>query len=768
MSNELPIGSPDAAKFLGTLFPEGAQGFVEVRAIRRGNVVVQDFLPMESAGWAYGRWRGVAETADVYVGVAPRSREEGNRSAVKSAHVIWADIDHADASKMLEEFPLAPSLVVASGSPGHRHAYWALTEPVTGETAEHLNRALALRVDGDSAATGAARVMRLPGTYNFKHEPAVKATAVSAEARRYSVDELEGAVGSSMEAASPGTDGLCEGPVRLVLERLKGVKESGNGWTALCPAHEDRRPSLSVAEGQDGRCLLHCFAGCSFEAIIHALGLQASDLFPDSDSVKALLVQLANNEGVHLFHDPKGRPFARVPVDGHEEVWPVGSRTFARWLRHRLHVTHGKVAASGAIADAVDSLSAEAEFAGPEEEVYVRVAPAKDGSLVALGDDGWGVVHVNGGGWKLLDKSPVHFIRSDATEALPRPVSGGSIEELRKFVNTPEEPAWRLLLAYIVMALQPNGPFPILILQGEKGSAKSTTARVVRNLVDPAQAGLRSGSPTERDLMINASRNWIVGFDNLSRIRERLADALCQLSTGAGFGTRALYTDEEEIVFTATRPILLNGIAALATRPDLLSRSVVIELPRLEEAKVQAESEFWQEFEQRSPRIMGALLDALAGALKLLPEVQLDEAPRMADFARLGVALEETLGWSDGSFLSAYHEQESAALGATLDSEPLAAGLLDFMSEKAEWTGTATELYEGITKKAGEEVTRKRSWPGDAGAMSRKLKELLPAIREAGVEIDRGSTGRGAKKKRVVRVCWVDGGHGDAGDAGDG
>jgi hypothetical protein len=79
----------------------------------------------------------------------------------------------------------------------------------------------------------------------------------------------------------------CQSPLDIhdVLSRLSGVRElgTGKGWIALCPAHEDRKPSLRIAEGSDGRVLLRCFAGCSPEEIVRALGLELRDLFPTSE-----------------------------------------------------------------------------------------------------------------------------------------------------------------------------------------------------------------------------------------------------------------------------------------------------------------------------------------------------------------------------------------------------------------------------------------------------------------------------------------------------
>ena len=73
-------------------------------------------------------------------------------------------------------------------------------------------------------------------------------------------------------------------PLEVVLRRLKGVRRSGKCWIAFCPAHHDlRHPSLSVAEGDDGRVLVFCFAGCTFSQIVAGLGLNTSDLFSNQN-----------------------------------------------------------------------------------------------------------------------------------------------------------------------------------------------------------------------------------------------------------------------------------------------------------------------------------------------------------------------------------------------------------------------------------------------------------------------------------------------------
>ena len=165
---------------------------------------------------------------------------------------------------------------------------------------------------------------------------------------------------------------------------------------------------------------------------------------------------------------------------------------------------------------------------------------------------------------------------------------------------------------------------------GEQGSAKSTTARVLRALVDPSTAPLRSEPRELRDLMIAASNAWVISLDNISRVPYWLSDALCRLSTGGGFSTRELYTDRDETLFDAQRPLILNGIEELAVRGDLLDRCLILYLPCIPEEKRRAELTFWDEFESERPAILGATLGAVSGALRRLPKVKLTEMPRMA------------------------------------------------------------------------------------------------------------------------------------------
>jgi hypothetical protein len=136
--------------------------------------------------------------------------------------------------------------------------------------------------------------------------------------------------------------------------------------------------------------------------------------------------------------------------------------------------------------------------------------------------------------WAALDNpgKSVHFIRASGALPLPTPVPDGSISKLREFLNIESEEQWCLIVAWLIGCFMPAGPHPVLMLQGEQGTAKSTTARLLRALVDPRKPPLRGMPKDPRDFSIAARNSWLLIFDNISSLPAWLADCLCTLSTG--------------------------------------------------------------------------------------------------------------------------------------------------------------------------------------------------------------------------------------------
>jgi hypothetical protein len=273
------------------------------------------------------------------------------------------------------------------------------------------------------------------------------------------------------------------------------------------------------------------------------------------------------------------------------------------------------------------------------------------------------------------------------------------------------------------------------VLQGEQGSAKSTTARLLRELVDPSAVPLRAAPQSVRDLMISANAGWVISLDNLSHLPPWLSDALCRLSTGGGFATRELYTDEDETLLDAQRPVIVNGIDELATRSDLLDRCLLVQLPTIPPQKRRAEHDFWHDFEQQRPLILGALYDAVAVAQANVGSIRLTSLPRMADFAVWVTAAEQALGWQHGSFLTTYERNRDQGHELALDANLVAPALLTVAAEG--FLGTASELLELLTARIDEKTARQKEWPANGRKLSAELTRLAPNLRALGISLDR-------------------------------
>lgn len=370
-----------------------------------------------------------------------------------------------------------------------------------------------------------------------------------------------------------------------------------------------------------------------------------------------LLLEIA--AGADLFHAADLTPFADIPVGEHRETWPLRSRGFRRWLARAFYDRHGGAAAGEAMQAALGVIEAKAHYDAPQRSTFLRIG-GHDGRLyLDLCDADWRAVEIDRDGWRIVAKPPVRFRRAAGMLPLPEPTPGGSIADLRRFLNVASSDDFVLATAWLLAAFRPVGPYPVLILAGEQGSAKSTFLMMLRLLIDPNASPLRSLPREDRDLFIAANNGHLLTFDNVSGLPAWVSDTLCRLATGGGFAVRSLYSDAEETLFDAQRPIALNGIEDIVSRPDLADRAVFLTLEPIPEDRRRAQSDLIADIEGARPAILGALLDAVAHGLRMLPDTRLDRLPRLADFAVWATACEGA-AWAPGAFAAAYAANVSA------------------------------------------------------------------------------------------------------------
>ena len=394
-------------------------------------------------------------------------------------------------------------------------------------------------------------------------------------------------------------------------------------------------------------------------------------------------------------------------------------------------------------------IEAKAHFDAPERVVHIRVGGLDDRLYLDLGDARWRAVEISTDGWRVIDNPPVRLRRAAGMQPLPVPVAGGSVETLRSFLNVQSNNDFVLVVAWALACLRNCGPYPVIVLSGEQGSAKSTFSAILRALLDPNTAPLRALPREDRDLFIAASNGHVLAFDNVSGLPAWISDTLCRLATGGGFAVRQLYTDQDEVLFDATRPVILNGIEDIVTRPDLADRAVFLTLEPIPEERRRPEQELWAAFEAERPRILGVLLDAVVEGLKRLPETRLEKLPRMADFALWATACETAL-WSAGTFWSAYCGNRDDAVEGVIDADPIAAAVRAVMATRTVWTGTASDLLGALAEAAGERVAKSKTWPDSARVLAGRLRRAATFLRKIGIEI--GFEREGRARTRTIRI----------------
>ncbi|QYK45927.1 MAG: hypothetical protein KF794_04325 [Xanthobacteraceae bacterium] len=533
-------------------------------------------------------------------------------------------------------------------------------------------------------------------------------------------------------------------PLESIVERTgtdPGAAFAPDVLECLATLKRDNRAAFEALRAQLKK------AGCRVTVLDDAIAEESGETGGRGPTQADILIELAQT--AELFHAPDGTGFADLDINGHRETWPIRAKGFRRWLARRFFEATGGAPSSEALQSALNVIEAKAHFDAPERQVHIRIGGLDGRLYLDLGDEVWRAVEIDAAGWRVIDNPPVRFRRAAGMQGLPAPIAGGSVEALRSFLNVRSGADFVLVVAWALACLRNRGPYPVIVLSGEQGSAKSTFSAILRALLDPNTAPLRALPREDRDLFIAASNGHVLAFDNVSGLPAWISDTLCRLATGGGFAVRQLYSDQDEVLFDAARPVILNGIEDIVTRPDLADRALFLTLEPIPEERRRPEQELWAAFDAERPRILGALLDAVAQGLAMLPQTRLDRLPRMADFALWATACETAL-WPAGTFWSAYCGNRDEAVDGVIDADPIAAAVRAVMTTRTEWTGTASELLGALAEMAGERVAKSKTWPDSPRALAGRLRRAATFLRK--VSIDIGFEREGRARTRIIRI----------------
>ncbi len=488
-------------------------------------------------------------------------------------------------------------------------------------------------------------------------------------------------------------------------------------------------------------------AGCRVTALDDAIAEENGDTGGRGPTQADILIELAQT--AELFHAPDGTGFADLDINGHRETWPIRAKGFRRWLARRFFEATQGAPSSEALQSALNVIEAKAHFDAPERMVHVRVGGLDDKLYLDLGDEAWRAVEIDAAGWRVIDNPPVRFRRASGMQPLAIPAPGGSVAALRSFLNVQSDADFVLVVAWALACLRNRGPYPVIVLSGEQGSAKSTFSSILRALLDPNTAPLaRPAARGPRPLHRRQQRPCAglrqrvgpAGVDfrhalpSCHRRRLRGAPALYRPGRGAVRRRPAGDPERHRGHRHAARPRRPRGVPDAGADPR---------------GAPPAEAELWAAFEAERPRILGVLLDAVVEGLKRLPDTHLPRLPRMADFALWATACETAL-WPAGTFWAAYCGNRDEAVEGVIEADPIAAAVRALMAARTEWTGTASELLGALAEQAGERVAKAKTWPDSPRALAGRLRRAATFLRKIGIEI--GFDREGRARTRVIRI----------------
>jgi hypothetical protein len=442
-----------------------------------------------------------------------------------------------------------------------------------------------------------------------------------------------------------------------------------------------------------------------------------------------------------VVQSPTGRFFAEV--DG--AAVPLDGKAWLAWVSAQYQSKWKGIVSGGLVKDTTNVLQGRPQRSA---EVPLRVGERDGVAWLDLGPEAGAVplAEVDD------DALPPAFHRPSGTLPLPAPEAGGAadIEELRGFLGFEHGHLWTCCLAWLLATLRAAAPYPILFLQGEADSGKSTLGEILRSLVDPRgleSLGLPRGAEALRNLAIQAEHNHVLAYDNLSSLDGELSDAFCRIATGDGFAIRSLYSDRDLVVFRAARPVLFTSIVDALVRPDLLSRSLIAQLPvrAIEGGRRVTPGELRAGVAARAPRVLGALV---AAARSSRP-VEVPSTVRMGGPCAFAAGAEEQLGLPPGSVVAAYltsrgkaHEVEAG--------DPLVEALLEYLRPGTQVRVTYRQLLDRLGELAWGEARPPAWWPTHGKALQAQLRRHAGLLRASKVTVE--VVEEGHDKTRILHL----------------
>ena len=551
-------------------------------------------------------------------------------------------------------------------------------------------------------------------------------------------------------------DGKTEGINDIFLQSLKRIREESEG--------EYMQVGIKYQQIRQKNKTIPTWASLNRQAKIYKKSRKptdsdngASDAEPRSKADK--LTELIRQNAV-LFHDEDKEAYIHCRVDNpanensnasgeHYEIWSLHSEGFKDYAGYLFLETYDAGIGDSAMREAIDNLSAVAKYKGEMHSVHLRYAIKDDAVYIDLCNDQWQVVVIDETGWQIKENKdiPIKFTRESHMRPINTPIRGGSLDLLWDAFTIKDQDTKYMLCAWLLDSMLTDTDYLMLEVGGEAGSAKSMTQDRIRSLLDPSKGNLLVYSGKLDDLPVIARHSYIISFENMSKLSTQMQDKFCSMCTGAATATRSLHTTHDISIWGVKRPIIINGIVDLATREDMLQRTVCLELPRIE--KNGSKKELRELWEKQRPEILGALYDLLSKVLFHRDKVAIKSSTdtRQTDFLVTGQAMFSALD-VDESFPDLFNKTTEKVVERSLNYSPVSLALVKMIEKEGTFRGSMNDLLEKLSNQYRPNFYDSKAWAKSPEGLSNILKRQASPLRKRGIIITKQRT----NKKRIVMI----------------
>jgi len=632
----------------------------------------------------------------------------------------------------------------------------------TSEVRGQGSYALIPPYDGYSIISG--DITNIPKIADKFHEEFLDILRTFNETTEEHVTRYESTNTNSFNGSRPGDIFSKNTSWNEILEPFGWIEDSKNHWRR---PGKNNNGGISATTNHDGKPMFYVFSSSAhpFESnkgyskfsvytiLNHNGDFKKSAKFlvdnnivqlENSKSTQAdkLIEIIKEKEDITLFHGENDNGFILIK----NEIIALKSKAFKRWLAREFWGKYQKSPNSESLKNAINVLEGLAYFEGNNHELFNRMAWKDDFLWYDLINDAHEFIKISKTGWNTVNENPIIFKRYSHNKNQVNPsTENNDVNLIFKYINITDQNQRNLLLVYLISCFIPDFSHPMLAIFGPQGSAKSTLSKILRLIIDPSLIEVASMPKNQKELVQVLSHHSFIFFDNISYMSDEASDTLCKAITGSGFIKRELFENDEDIIYQLKKCIGVNGVNLVTTKPDLLDRSILIELERISSSDRKQESELMDEFQKDLPKILGGIFDALSKTLEIKENIKLEDIPRMADFAIWGSAISLALGHDKDDFMNAYNENISTQKETVLNDNQIAIVIDAFMNQRGwiKWSGTSSELLKELKSYAEYDLninTRDKYWPKAPNILSRALNVIKTTFEEKGVIITNSVT----------------------------